>query len=382
MWEQIRNAVGQALRSAEKPCISLSGGLDSSTVAAAALGQVQQLSAFCIVAPRLGGSDESRAISALGDMFSYLRLERVDCSDANAYPAVASAELRDDPTLMPLSLFPARLRLWGAVREAGYQTLIDGEGGDELFSICVTAFDAVLRGDWRSVLRHLRWHPGRRAALQRAVVVPLLPKPLRMAWARRQLRHVGFPAYVSPGALQLRELNDARQQYVEALVHQSSRDLFEQWLSLPVPVGATASHDRCAAEFGLRTVSPLLDRRVVELMLALPPSVLLPRGQDRHFQREVLKGRIPESVRMLSKDVRLPDELLPHIVCSQQARASLRDGAVRERLSGWVRFERLDAMLDAIPRGYRPAAVPLWQLECIVTFADWYSRAAAEFGVS
>jgi asparagine synthetase B (glutamine-hydrolysing) len=157
--------------------------------------------------------------------------------------------------------------------------------------------------------------------------------------------------------------------------------LFQRWLSLPAVVGAYRSHEHVAASLGLKIASPLLDREVVELVLGLPPAVLLPRGQDRRFQRALLEGKIPDSVRTSPKDIRLAEELLPAIVSSPKARSFLASRAVREQLAGWVRFEKVNAIFDAIARGYRPSSTLAWQLECLVTFAEWYSRASAEYGV-
>jgi asparagine synthase (glutamine-hydrolysing) len=382
-WDAIGGAVDRTIRLSDQPCISLSGGLDSATVMVAALERGHALPAFSIVAPRYGDLDESRAVDALQGAWPEVPLSRVDASDESVYPALSDLELRDDPPLTPLMIFPARVQFWKAIAAAGFRTVIDGEGGDQLFSLLVTPFDAVVRGDWGAWLRHFARQPGRRAMLERALVVPLLPREVRQAWARRQARRdVSVPVFIDPGSPHSHELAEARTQRVESTLHRPAADLFERWLSLPAPVGAYASHDHVAAGFGLNIASPLLDREVVELVLGLPPSALLPCGEDRRFQRALLRGKIPESVRTLAKDIRLGEELLPSIVSSRLARQFLGSPAVRERLSEWVLFEKVDAILDAIPRGYRPSPTLAWQLECLTTFAEWYARASAEYGIA
>jgi hypothetical protein len=144
-WDAIGDAVERTVGRADQPCISLSGGLDSAMVMGAAHARARALPAFSIVASRYGDLDESRALDALEGTWPEMPLSRVDASDACVYPALTDVELRDDPPLTPLMLFPARLELWKAIAAAGFRTVIDGEGGDQLFSLLVTPLDAIGR---------------------------------------------------------------------------------------------------------------------------------------------------------------------------------------------------------------------------------------------
>jgi hypothetical protein len=59
----------------------------------------------------------------------------------------------------------------------------------------------------------------------------------------------------------------------------------------------------------------------------------------------------------------------------------VRDPSIRNRLAGLVRFERIDGMLDTLAAGAELGPAALWQLECLVGFAEWYARISREYGV-
>jgi asparagine synthetase B (glutamine-hydrolysing) len=383
-WEGLVDAVDRALASHETACLSLSGGLDSAALVAATRARGRAVPALSIVTPRSPlPIDESHAIDALRRAWPDLELSLVDCTDDVHMPDLSGEELRDDPALSPLAFFPSKLRLWQSARDRGFRAVMDGEGGDELFSVFATPFEALQSGDLVSLFQHLRAQSGRAAAITQALVLPLLGDGAKVAWAARRARtHELLPSWLRVEGSHRGDLEEASREHFEAWVHGPPVKMFERWLSWPGLVGSAATHDHHAAGQGLALVSPILDRRFVELCLSLPPRVKLARGLPKRFLRSVLVGRIPDAVRTLAKDTRFAQSTLPSILTSPRARAVLRDEQVRRRLAEWVHFEKVDAMLDAVPRGYRLAERSSWQLECLVSFADWYARAARVHSVS
>ncbi len=127
---------------------------------------------------------------------------------------------------------------------------------------------------------------------------------------------------------------------------------------------------------------PLMDRKVVEFVLGLPPSEILSRdGEDKGFLRRALVGHVPEEVRTQPKELRLYFALIASVLGSSRVRGFVRDPMVRTRLEEWVRFERLETMLNRAREGKIVSVTTLWQLESLVSFAEWYGRAAREWGV-
>ncbi len=362
-------------------CLSLSGGLDSTLLGAALARKRNSLDAFAIVASDRASIDESAPIASFERAYPRVHVQRVDCRGPAELPDLTRLELRGDPPLTPLSLLPARLRLWKAAGATGHRLLIDGEGGDELFGTLLSPLRALRQGDLRTLWRHLRSRPHPRSLLWRALVMPLLPEPLRRRLLRRWTRDTHEPPYLAGHVADRPVLKQAVEQYYAAFVHKDLEAMLPEWLSWPELVGSTLAHRQMAAAHGLELSSPLLDRRMLEFVLGLPVRFLLPMEVDKAFLREATRERLPEDIRTRPKDARLADAFAREIVVSPRARDVFRNDRVRKRLADWIRFDRLESLLDAIARGYPPSDTLLWQLERLLAFAEWYARASREYGV-
>ncbi|MDP9034023.1 MAG: asparagine synthase-related protein [Myxococcota bacterium] len=385
-WEQLDAALDRLFVHAHPTCLALSGGLDSAAIASAiARRQLSagRMAAFSIVAPRRE-ADESAAIAKLEEAYSdRIENHRLDCSDAIDLTALDDSVLADDPNMTPLALLPSRLRLWRAAEDAGFRAMIDGEGGDELFSVLFGAREAIRQGRWSAAWQHLQSRRGaRRATLARAFVLPLLSKRAQRAWASRRVHDVRRrPSYLGSGAAAQRAFERATQAFYEAQIELDFAGETTRWLSNPAIAGAFATQRQIASTFGIALVSPLLDRRVIELVLAIPAEWMLSR-EPKAFLPDAAAGRVPDAIRLQSKDIRLPSDLLRTIVSHPGVRRTVRDPVVRERLDGWVRFERVESVLDAIAQGYDPADDLFWaQIAGLVSFSYWYARASREYGV-
>jgi asparagine synthase (glutamine-hydrolysing) len=376
--------LGKAVAASEKrgrAAISLSGGLDSAALAGAGLRHVDGLAAFSFVAPSLDRNAEIESIDAMDRAWPGLHVTRVDASDAGELPDLGP-DLRDDPPVTPLALLPARVLLWSRACETGFQTVLEGEGGDELFSMLPTPLDAIQRGNVLDAARHVLGSSGRRALVVHGLSLPFLPGILRRAWlARRQPIEALLPAFAAWDAGTRPVVREAISEYLESLVHCPFPVRLNEWLSAPIVVGAALSRRHLAAGLGLELEWPMLDRAVLEVVLGLHAAGALHGAPAKPFLQEALAGIVPDKVRLLSKDIGLYRALIPRVLASPRSRQALRDPRVRTRLADLVRFERIDAMLDGLEAGRRLGMATLWQLECVVSFAEWYARASREHGV-
>jgi hypothetical protein len=125
----------------------------------------------------------------------------------------------------------------------------------------------------------------------------------------------------------------------------------------------------------------MLDRGVLELVLGLHAAHAIRGGPHKPFLQAALAGVVPDEVRLLSKNIGLYRAFIPRILTSPRSRHAVRDSRVRARLADLVRFERIEAMLDGLAAGRSLGIVALWQLECVVSFAEWYAQASREHGV-
>jgi len=378
--EELGKALGG--HTAHASCVvSFSGGLDSAAIAAARLRHGRDLAALSFVAPALD-STEIDSIEAMERAWSGLRVTRVDASAADDLPDLGP-DLRDDPPLTPLALLPARMLLWSRAREAGFRTVIEGEGGDELFSTLPTPLDALRRGHVLDAARHVLEFRWRRAALLYGVCLPLLPGRIQRAWlARRQPIEAHLPAFAARDAGQHPAVREATDEYLMTLVHRPFATHLDNWLSAPIIVGAQLSRRHLAEGFGLDLEWPMLDRGVLELVLGLHAAGAIHGGPERRFLRDALAGMVPDEVRRRPKSVVFYKALIHRLLTSSRSREALRDVRVRARLADLVRFDRVEAMLDGLAAGGSPGVGALWQLECLVGFAGWYARASREHGVN
>jgi len=361
--------------------LSFSGGLDSAALVAAGLRRADTMPAYSFVASGARGAPEITAIEAMRRAFAGLRVTQVDVSGTADFPDLGS-DLRDDPPLVPLGLLPARMQLWSRVRAAGFRTVIEGEGGDELFFSLPTPVDALRRGRLLAAARAVLGSGGRRKLLEHAILLPLLPNLMQRAWlARSESMDDHLPAFAAWSARQHPLVREASDEYLASLVHRPFADRLHQWLSAPIVVGAMASRRHLADNLGVELAWPLLERGVLELVMGLHAKRALGGGPQKPFLRDALQGIVPEEVRLLPKDIGLYRSFIPRVLTSQQARDALRDPRVRTRLADLVRFERIDAMLDALGAGRTLGMSALWHLECLVSFAQWYATASREYGV-
>jgi asparagine synthetase B (glutamine-hydrolysing) len=386
--EQLRGLFAEELTKAirrhaegRRSVLSLSGGLDSAALAGLELRRADKVSALSFVAPTLDHGAESSAIDAMQRAWRGLDVTRLDTSDATDLPDLG-LDLRDDPLLTPLALLPARMRLWSKARDTGFRTVLEGEGGDELFSMIPTPYDALRSGHILEAARHVLASTRRRALVQSALWLPMLPGTMQRAWLARHHRVEAYlPAFATWDARERPAVREAVTEHLATLVHRPFEARLHEWLSAPTFVGAALSRRQLAASFGLDLEWPLLERPVLELVLGLHEAHAIHGGQNKPFLRDALVGTVPDEVRLAEKNIGLYRALIPRVLCSQRSRESLRDARVRARLAGLIRFERAESMLDALASGRSLSPSALWQLECLVSFAEWYGRASRDHGV-
>jgi asparagine synthase (glutamine-hydrolysing) len=361
--------------------LSLSGGLDSAAIAAAGLRHLPSVEALSFVAPTLAPEAEIQAVAALQRAWPNLHVKSVDVSDCHDFPDLRPG-LRDDPALVPVALLPARMRLWSQARSAAFHTVIEGEGADELFSMLPTPLDALRKGRPVDAARQILGSSGKRTLTEQALLLPFLPPILRHAWLRRRgSLEALLPAFASVGAVQNHMVLEAVDQYRASLVHRPFSDRVLEWLSAPTVVGAAMSRRYVAASLGIELEWPLLERNILELILGLHAQRPFPSGSRKRFLQRAVEGLVPDDVRLLSKNIGLYKAFIPRILSSPRAREAIRDTRVKARLAHLVRFERIEAMLDALNARHSLSMDALWHLECLVSFAEWYSRSSVEYGV-
>ncbi|MCB1058118.1 MAG: hypothetical protein KDD11_21675 [Acidobacteria bacterium] len=290
-WEErFREALAAAvtcrLRGGEPPAALVSGGLDSSpmaALAAEALGTGRPLRAISWVFDQHPACDEREY---LGELYDALPLEpvHVRCDDAWPLSDPASWPVHPaTPEQNPYRRFHER-----AYRAAGSRVLLLGIGGDQLYAgVDRFLLELLAGGRWRHAAREGLWHLRAGRRYRRWMLRGLVPGGIRRTISHRR----GRP-WLTPAA-------DAwRQAGTDRPIAAGSARRPKQWISLVDPMNGhgcslEAYH---GSQHSLELRYPFRDRRLTEVMLQVPTAELYSQGVDRRLLRRAMIGRVPEKV--------------------------------------------------------------------------------------
>lgn len=353
--ERLDACVGALVRGHDRVLMELSGGLDSSAVAAAlaATGNLDRVAAWLNVSDARPEADERRyaqAVAArLGVELTVVNrrpqpLQTGDFDELGrwTWPAITAVDASVDRDER------ARARACGAT------AILTGQGGDGLFFEMPSAL--VAADLWREAgLRRLLGDP-RLAEVAR--------RTRRTVWgvlaeARRGLRGAGsgpknVNSLVTPEvrvaaagtehawvrALAERELPPGKRVHVRAL----ATNLF--------------NHGACRRREAADLVHPFLAQTLMELALGVPTPLLAAANYARPFQREAFRERLPPLVRERRAKGNVSVYLARLMAASLPAlRAYLLDGVLADNRI--LDRPRLEAVLDPDWLIARPAGTDL-----------------------
>jgi asparagine synthase (glutamine-hydrolysing) len=372
----LRESVRCRLRSIAPPAALMSGGLDSTSVAAlaarelAAGGSEAPLATLSWVFDELPGSDEREfmapVVEALGADPVWIRGDDAwPLRDRQSWPVALAA---------PYNGLYRRLRerAYRAARTRGASVVLTGECGDQLFFggadwlrdlLADRRFGAALAGVARELALSGRTDLprfGLRSALARARGRPLAARP--------------EPEWLTPKA---RELAGGaawgRWEGVAGVPRPEQRaGLLDPRIAASIQVESSL-----AAAEGIEVRRPYRDRRLVELALALPAHQLYRPGWIKWATREAMRGLLPEPVRLRRRRSSLAPLTRRGLVEREAATVRSLLDAPGARWPEYVRKEwlaelfpvRLAAGIDG------PAALAAWQ--CI-SLELWRVRLEAD----
>jgi asparagine synthase (glutamine-hydrolysing) len=302
----LRQAVHDRIRSVVPVGAHVTGGLDSSAVtclAAVRLRQAKQGLQGHTWSPPITATDNPEE----GEVPFITAVCRQAGLTLSA-PTVTPEEMRDTITLRlgPGGVIPlpaSELAMHALMHAQGTRVVLSGWGGDEMASFNGRGYWAALaqQGRWPHVWRELVWWQQRRggwlpALFLSKMLYPLLPDaiwwPYRRWRGRRPADHPLRWSCIQPTlahrlqldarlrATALRERPGVRTNQYQLVMHGHLAARMEAW-----------SAD--AAQWGLDYRYPLLDRRLLEWCLALPPAQYVRQGWSRYLFRRALDGLVP-----------------------------------------------------------------------------------------
>lgn len=284
------DAVKIRLRSDVPLAVSLSGGLDSSTVAAFAARQVDGLHGFTYGAAEAASSEGpvvAQFASAVGVTPHFVWPE----FDGKGLDALLERTLTWQEAPFPELSVMAQNEVFRTVRQAGFKVLLGGQGGDETF-----------------------------AGYRKFFVIAV-----RQAIRLRKLGEA-LPLMYSLGLMLLNEAGNARLYWQALARYRSTTDFSFRLLNWTPPTadlwGGPATtlsgrqiddvqrwsiptllryEDRNSMGHGVETRLPFMDYRLVELALALPVRLKIAHGFGKWAVRKVAHSAVPDFIRLNRK---------------------------------------------------------------------------------
>lgn len=318
--ELLDEGTRHAMAGARKPCIALSGGLDSPLVAVSMLRGLppgQTLDAFTFgpestwQGPDYPGaySREFPKIAALVARYPQIRPVEVTCDGEDF-------RYRQRDLLRALDQGPASLGLsmhykavYEAAADAGCDVLVNGGFGDEAFSAkpAWAAVEFFRTGRWRQLWRLMRENPGDdRPMWHRFIAMAVLPQLPYRAWRflqnlrPRQAPDLNSRWGVSPewleGGAQLARARAAGVD-LERLAFPTRRSY---WDAILADDGSDAEEMQQAflQLDGVETRDAAAYRPLVEFCYGVPTAQFARDGWMRWLARRMGEGEIPDEIRL------------------------------------------------------------------------------------
>lgn len=379
VWTALRQAVRRRLESTPAGGIVMSSGVDSTSVAAAAVAEGWQPPTYSTVFPGRPDVDESERVDLVVDALGVPNVQ-MQVEPAGAFGLFLDF-LRTTGMLVPGAGYLIERPLLLQAADAGTTALLDGQGGDELFSVAgFLIADRVRRGRLRASMDLTRRLPGAGRGSREQLV---------RAWR----------FYVEGGAVPLFVLARRRRQsslrrFLRAglLTRESAKLLVETDASLDWMRNRTgplwwankawlltrARESVRIADYvrergalaGIEAMPPLFDVDLIETALGIPPEAEFDPHIDRPLIRRATAGFVPDEVRLST----FKSNLAPFFL-----EATLRDHAPMRalleqplRLAPYVNVDELRTYFRTPPAATGPAAwewsSALWR---VVTLECW-----------
>jgi len=309
--EKVIQAIDLRLASEVPVGFCLSGGIDSSSIVCIAENirkerAPAQLSSklHTFTAVNTGGaSDEAgwakQVVDSTGSEWHHAH-----CVPEDILPALEQLVYHQDVPLYSTSTF-AQSRVMKAARENGMTILLDGQGGDELFSGYQTFYTSLLWNDLRNghftnflhEFSSLKNSPASSGIFFRSLI-KLAAENTLSAGVKDKLASRYRPelAYFS---------KDARSQY-SGLLNLAGEfstlpvnNLLHQYFTGYYLKNLLRWEDRCSMQYSIESRTPFADDiNLIEAVFSLPSSFKIRHGWSKALLRDAMKGIIPDPIRL------------------------------------------------------------------------------------
>lgn len=307
--EIFTQAVQCRLRSAFPVGSTLSGGLDSSSIACTARNLLAEagtdLHTFSAIFPSLPKEDlrwidERRyinAVKALGGFKSHdIHADRLS--------PLTQILWQDDEAIPAPNLY-IHQALYNTAQQQGVRIFLDGLDGDSTISHGWGYLkELTFTGKWQTLLREYkeisrRYKIPRRRLLWKHSLKPMLVEPAVQLWrGLSRTQHNQINSLINPSFAQRIGLIEHTQALLKNRSYPTRTARQEHWLGLTSGLHSYGLElaDKGASGFSLEARYPFYDRRLMEFCLALPPEQKLNQGWTRIILRRAMTDILPPEV--------------------------------------------------------------------------------------
>jgi asparagine synthase (glutamine-hydrolysing) len=312
--ECFTRAVKRRLRSAHPVAVSISGGLDSSSIFCAAetlrrigSGAAPAIAGVSYVSNRRE-TDEQRFLREIETQYG-VTFDRFDIEPRTGLVQGAAKQVGAAEAPFVDYMWGVTEELHARARAAGARTLLSGHWGDQMLFSSAYLTDLLRRGALRSIWQHTRTYAryfgdgetrrARRRLLinaARDIVPPALASPLK--WLR--LRFVERPApkeWFSPAFLAMALKDRYRLATFDRPFHSAHARAVYLEARSKYHVQCMEWNNKTAALHGLDAAFPFLDRDLIAYLMAIPGEVHARDGVPRALLREATRGILPDAIR-------------------------------------------------------------------------------------
>jgi asparagine synthase (glutamine-hydrolysing) len=359
LLELIDQAVLSRLRCAGPVGLSLSGGYDSTLLAAsiarllpAAGPPPSRLQSYSYVFNELQECDEAEWIDSVVEMYD-LDARYIDGDQLWTFRNLEEWSVPRD-YLWTNCFVNLPRAVAGSASQSGCRLLIDGQVGDALFGgPNYTIADLIHRRQYAELWPYLKRNLKRmdlRSDILRHGVAPSLPQALQSLY--RQLRQAGRGCLIggyTPDKQKLVKRLKSEPPAIDApaFLPPGSAGRYRSVLNPAWSQGLAAARGPGYNRYRLEQSWPYYDLRIVEFLLSTPEDRICRPGSRRFLQKTAMRKRLPESVCERDRKTTFTPLLAKGLLKKERSR--VRD-LVQDPLivrQGWVRADWLKEQVEA-----------------------------------
>ena len=291
--ELFKKAIEMRLRSDVPWGVCLSGGLDSSAITATIIKELKKedVHSFSAVYRKGCWADESQFIEEFEGIVPNMHYVHPDAEGLLAHlDDYVRIQGEPTPTVSPFALYSVLNEAQKYVK-----VILDGQGSDE----ALAGYEYIPGLYYKTLFTHLRW--GR-----------LAKEIVQYAKLHKSWRHVKYMAFFLLPSRMRTKVRVMQRGYIDPEFVAKHKDsvIADKLYGAETMTEMLVNHfeyklehlckwgDRDTMAFGMEGRSPFLDKDLVEYSIALQDKMKIRGGYTKFILREVMKGIMPEKVRL------------------------------------------------------------------------------------